>query len=127
MSTGSGALRQHRHGGRSRSSSIRRRMAVAGGVALASVAVVIGSAPSVGAATDAVTNCLSGGTGSLPAVVAAAPPGATITFAASCPAGAPITLNQAIDLTKNVTISGPGPTALGVSGADKTDLFDVPA
>jgi hypothetical protein len=81
----------------------------------------------VAAATDTVTTCSGSGPGSLPAVVQSAGWGDTVTFSASlsaCP-GHVITLDNAIDVTADLTIDGPGAAALAVSGNNVVGDFDV--
>jgi hypothetical protein len=70
------------------------------------------------AATDSVTTCAGSGAGSLPAVVAGAAAGDTITFSVSCPPASPITLPSTLTITKNLTITGSGASATAVSGAN---------
>ncbi len=88
-----------------------------------------------GAATDVVTNCSANPavTGSLPYEVANAASGDTITFASpiaslNCPLdanGIPvITLSSGqISVPTSLTVDGPGPTALAVSGNDAGGVF----
>jgi hypothetical protein len=79
-----------------------------------------------GAANDVVTNCNSSGSGSLPAVVAAASSGDAITFSVTCPPSSPITLSSTINIDTNLTINGPGASELAVSGDNAVEVFDVP-
>jgi hypothetical protein len=76
-------------------------------------------------ATGAVTNCNGSGPGSLPATVAGATAGETVTFSVPCPPGSPIVLSDTIDLTRNITISGPGPNSMIVSGGFTSGVFAV--
>ena len=66
-------------------------------------------------------------TGSLPYAVANASAGDTITFEAglSCPAASPITLTSTLDITQNLTITGPGAAALAVSGGGTVGVVDI--
>jgi hypothetical protein len=82
-------------------------------------------APVAAAASDAVSNCSGSGAGSLPAVVAGADSGDTVTFSVSCPSSSPITLNGPVDITQNLTIEGPGPSALVVSGNNENRDFEI--
>jgi hypothetical protein len=95
-------------------------------VGLATFSVAILPAQVAQAATDTVTNC-SGSVsvaGSLPYEVANASPGDTIAFAFSGPCRT-ITLTSTIDISKNLTITGPGANVLSVSGGGSTEIFDV--
>jgi hypothetical protein len=80
-----------------------------------------------GTALLKVTTCAGGGSGSLADTVATAAAGATITFGVSCPATGPITLTTTIDVGKNLTISGPGASALVVDGGNLVTVFEVAA
>ena len=78
------------------------------------------------AAVFSVTNCNDSGAGSLRAEVAAAPSGHVITFASSVTSCSPILLTSGpITLTKNVTITGPGASALAISGDGLVQVFSV--
>jgi len=78
------------------------------------------------AATFSVTNCNDSGTGSLRAEVAAAPAGHAITFASAVRSCSPILLTSGpIILTRNVTITGPGASALAISGGGLVQVFAV--
>jgi predicted outer membrane repeat protein len=80
-----------------------------------------------GAATDTVTTCSGDATvpGSLPYEVANAASGDTITFSVSCPPSSPITLSSTVDIVTNLTIDGPGPSTLAVSGGGGVSVFAV--
>ena len=81
-----------------------------------------------GAVGPTVTTCADGGVGSLRQAVATAAPGDTITFSVSCPPATPITLTSGpIDITTNLTISGPGAAELAVSGNNASQVFNVAA
>lgn len=85
--------------------------------------------PAAEASSIGVTTC-SGSpaiAGSLPNVVASAPSGATITFAISCPATAPIVLATALTVDQPLTITGTGASSVVISGGGTTGLFDVTA
>jgi len=72
----------------------------------------------------AVSTTADSGTGSLRAAVAAANPGDTISFAPSL--SGTITLTSgAITLAQNITIAGPGATAISVSGNNASSIFVV--
>ena len=86
--------------------------------------VVLGSQTATGA-VDTVTNCDGSGPGSLPAAVGGAASGDTISFSVSCPPGAPIALASTIDVNRSLTIDGPGPGDLAVSGEGTVAVFDV--
>lgn len=86
-----------------------------------------GSAPAgATGAIDVVTTCAGSGTGSLPAVVAAAASGDTVTFAngLSCPPGSPITVTSTITVSlKGLKIVGPGASSIAVSGGGAVPVF----
>jgi predicted outer membrane repeat protein len=96
-------------------------------IAVASLSATAFTAQVASAANDVVSNCSGSGAGSLPAVVAAATSGDTITFSVTCPTSAPITLASTIDIDTNVTIDGPGASELVVSGNNAVEDFDVPS
>src|SRR5208283_520492 len=78
-------------------------------------AQVAGAAP-----TATVTDC-SGSvsdTGSLPYAVLHATSGETITFAPAVTSCSPIVVTSTIDIAVNLTIDGPGPGSLAVSGGN---------
>jgi hypothetical protein len=77
-----------------------------------------------GAASDIVLNCNSSGSGSLPAVVASAQSGDTIIFSIP-PSCTTITLASTITIGSSVTIDGPGPGILAVSGNSAFAVFQV--
>ena len=84
--------------------------------------VVVEPAQVAGASTDTVTNCSDSGAGSLRQAVIDASAGDTIDFAPS-PSCSLITLTSGdIEITKNLTIDGPGAGALAVSGASLANL-----
>ena len=90
--------------------------------------VVLVPTQEAGAATQLVTNCNDSGPGSLRAAIAAAGSGDTISFSVSvlCPPGSPITLTSGpIDITTNITIAGPGPNKMAVSGDNTSQVFLV--
>lgn len=109
-----------------------RRAPLHGAVALATVlsmagvVAVTGASPAF-ASSATVQNCNGSGSGSLAATVASAPAGATITFSVTCPSGSPITLSETIAVTKNLTIDGPGPTRMYLSGDNRVEVLDVSA
>jgi hypothetical protein len=76
-------------------------------------------------ATDVVTTCNGSGPGSLPATVDSALPGDTIAFAVSCPSSTPITLASTIVIDTDLSIDGPGPNAMVVSGNNAVQIFDI--
>lgn len=99
---------------------------------LAAASLVVGFAtvavaPVAGAATDTVSTCSGSGAGSLPAAVAGASAGDTVTFSVSCPPGSPIVLSSTINIGVNLTIDGPGGSALAVSGNHSVGVFNVPS
>ena len=86
---------------------------------------ILGPAQVAAGATLGVTNCNDSGPGSLRQAVSSAASGSTITFALS-PACSTITLTSGeIDITTSLTISGPGASALAVSGDLATRVFEV--
>jgi hypothetical protein len=94
--------------------------------ALASAAASAASPPqSLASATDTVTNCHASGPGSLAAVVGSAGPGDTVVFSVSCAPDTPLIVDQPIELTQDITISGPGPKAMAVSADAKSAVFAV--
>ena len=93
---------------------------------MTTLSVAILPAQIAGAATVSVTNCNDSGSGSLRSAVANAASGDTITFFVSCPPASPIILTSGvIDITTNLTISGPGQNELAVSGNDASEVFAV--
>ncbi|HXQ62681.1 MAG TPA: DUF11 domain-containing protein [Acidimicrobiales bacterium] len=93
---------------------------------LATVSVAILPAPVAGAATLTVSNCANTGAGSLRQAVASAASGDTITFSVSCPPGSPIILTSGpIDVTVDLTISGPGAGSMAVSGDNASEVFEI--
>lgn len=80
-----------------------------------------------GAADDAVTNCSGSATvaGSLPFAVAHAASGDTIDFSVSCPPSSPIVLSSTLDIDVALTIDGPGPASMAVSGDDDFTVVAV--
>jgi hypothetical protein len=102
-----------------------RLMAATLGVGMATVAVAVLPAQVASAATFTVSNCNPTGAGSLAAEVAAATPGATVTFAPAVGACSPIVLASTLTLTKNITIAGPGASTVAVSGDDAVGVFSV--
>jgi hypothetical protein len=99
----------------------------AAGLVLAFAAAMVVLPPSVAqAATDVVTSC-SGSVsvvGSLPYEVADANPGDTVTFALP-PSCTTITPTSTIDISKNLTIIGPGVSTLAVSGGGSIEVLAV--
>jgi len=92
---------------------------------LATASVSVASSQVAEAATDVVTNC-SGSIstpGSLPYVVSTASSGDIITFALS-PACSTITLTSQLLIT-GLTITGPAPGTLAVSGGGTTNVFAI--
>ena len=79
------------------------------------------------AATDVVTTCSGSAStpGSLPYEVTNALSGDTIAFSVSCPTTSPIDLASTIDINENLTIGGPGPSTMVVSGGGSVEVFDV--
>ncbi|MGE5170198.1 MAG: choice-of-anchor Q domain-containing protein [Rudaea sp.] len=72
-----------------------------------------------------VTTTADAGVGSLRSVIAAAAPGATITFDPSL-YGSTITLTSGeIAIAKTLTIQGPGATQLTISGGNASRIFDL--
>lgn len=93
---------------------------------LGTVSAAVLPAPVANAAAFTVTNCNDSGTGSLRAEVAAAPAGHSITFASAVTSCSPIVLTSGpITLTRNVTITGPGASALAISGDGLVQVFSV--
>ncbi len=91
---------------------------------LATLSINISTAQLAGATTDDVTTCAASGAGSLQDVVTAAAAGDTIDFNFTSPC-AVITLTSQVNIAKDLTITGPGPGALAVSGAGQVDVFDI--
>ncbi len=85
------------------------------------LALVAGLQISVRAAT--VTSNADSGPGTLRDAIANAAPGATITFAANV--ASPIVLGSDIEIESNITIVGPGTTALAISGDAATRFFTI--
>ncbi len=94
---------------------------------LASGMLAVLPAQVASAATVTVTNCNGTGPGSLAAAVTTAGSGDTITFSVSCPAATPIVLAGTIDITKSLTVTGPGSAQLVVCGNNAFQVFHVAA
>jgi hypothetical protein len=108
------------------SRSIARTAAAVGALCVAVLCVLfVVPAEVATASTDTVTTCAGSGAGSLPAVVAAASSGDTVTFSVDCPASSPITLSSTIDVGENLTIDGPGATEMAVSGNNAVEDFGI--
>ena len=105
----------------------RGLVAVSLATTVAAFSVAVFGAPVAGAADDVVTNCNGSGPGSLPSVVAAAASGDTVTFSVTCPPASPIVLSGAIDVTTDLSIDGPGPGAVALTGNEAAPIFDVGA
>jgi hypothetical protein len=73
-----------------------------------------------------VINCHDSGPGSLRQAVRDAASGATVTIALS-PTCSTITLSSTIDITRTLTIDGPGASALTVSGNAAVEVFRIAA
>lgn len=95
------------------------------GICVSSVALL--PARAAGAATASVSNCFGSASvaGSLPYQVANASSGDTINFSVTCPTSSPITLATSLNITKNVTIQGPGDGSVVVDG-ENLHGFDMP-
>jgi hypothetical protein len=105
------------------------------GLRLVSAGLVVGCAalslsmvpaPVAGAATQSVTNCGDSGPGSLRQAVMDAAAGDTISFALA-PSCSFIDLKSTIDIATDITIVGPGASALRVSESVHNTAFSVPA
>jgi hypothetical protein len=70
-----------------------------------------------------VTTLADSGTGSLRDAIASTPAGGTITFQSNL-AGT-ITLSSPLTLHNNLTLNGPGPLVITVSGGDTTGVFGI--
>ena len=109
------------------SSSVGLRVCVAGLVLrFSAVAVTVRTAQVAGAATLSVTNCGDSGPGSLRAEASTASAGDTINFAPSVISCSPILVSSGpIAVTKNLRITGPGASALAVSGGGAVEVVTV--
>jgi hypothetical protein len=76
------------------------------------------------AATFTVTNTADGGAGSLRAAIAAATNGDTITFSLSSPSTILLTSGRLL-ISQSLTISGPGPGSLAISGSGTNGVFEI--
>jgi len=94
-------------------------------VGFASLSAILVQVQVASAATDTVTNCNRSGPGSLPMVIGTAASGSTVKFSVSCPPLAPILLSGTVTINRNLTIVGPGASALGVSGDNSIEVFDI--
>lgn len=108
----------------------RRLVGAALIVGAATFTIAILPAQVAHAATDVVTSCSgsASSSGSLPYEVANASAGDTVIFAnnLSCPPGSPIELSSPIAPTQvDVTITGPGPSTMAVSGNNAVQVFTV--
>jgi hypothetical protein len=88
------------------------------------VGVVALSAPGAEASTLSVTTCKDSGAGSLPQVMVEATSGSTVTFELS-PSCSLITLADTIHIATNVTIEGPGASALALNESIYKTVIDV--
>ncbi len=79
--------------------------------------------PSVHANDVTVTNANDSGAGSLRDAIATAMPGDTIVFSLTLPAT--ITLSGQLEITKSLSISGPGASLLTISGNNVTRTFSI--
>ncbi len=93
---------------------------------LLTAGALVHPATTVRAATDTVTTCAATGPGSLPAVLAAAAAGDTITFAQDCTDANAITLTTVLAPAQDVTIDATAPPhAVTIDGGGKVTLFFV--
>ena len=95
-------------------------------LALSGLAWVVPVARAGAASDDVVTNCSGSATstGSLPAVVAAAGPGDTVSFAPDLGCST-ISLTAPVALNEDLTLRGPGAGQLSVSGSGSSQVFTV--
>jgi len=96
--------------------------------AVAAVSVALVATPVAGATTFTVTNCNDSGTGSLRLAVASASAGDSVDFSASlspCTANTITLTSGLIEISKNLTITGPGAGTLAVSGGGTSTVFQV--
>jgi uncharacterized repeat protein (TIGR01451 family) len=91
---------------------------------LASGLLAVIPAQVASAATLNVTNCGDGGGGSLRGELAVANSGDTIDLS-SCPAATPIHFGSPIDITRDITIAGTGPTQVVLDGVNLVQLFHI--
>lgn len=75
------------------------------------------------AATLTVTTTADSGAGSLREAIANAAPGDTISFDSTVKGAIKLTSGQPLTINKNLTISGPGATALAIDGNSATAIF----
>ena len=92
---------------------------------LVTAGMVFDLAAPASATTWTVTNCTDSGPGSLRQTVADAGSGDTISFAMSPPCSTITLTSGDIDITSNLTIEGPGPDELTISGDDVGQAFVV--
>ena len=78
-----------------------------------------------GAATQLVTNCNNSGAGSLRQAVLDAASGDTVNFAPDLGCSTIVLTSGDIEIATDLSIVGPGPNALAVSGDNTTDIFQV--
>jgi hypothetical protein len=102
-------------------------LALTGVVLVLTTVPAVASAPTSASASvsDAVTNCHGSGPGSLPDVIDDADPGATVVFSVSCPSNTPLIVDEPVDLTQDITISGPGSNAMVLSSDAQSGVFEV--
>jgi hypothetical protein len=91
----------------------------------ACIAFAVLSASALHAATITVVNSLDSGIGSLRDAVALANAGDTIDFAPALAGGTIVLTSGEILIDKNLTITGPGASALAVSGNNASRVFNV--
>jgi len=117
---------QNRASRRTAGRNARRLAAIGSGAVLATGAVgaLVGTVPSAGAATTiVVTNTLDMGAGSLRQALADANTGDTIDLTGL--SGAITLTSGQLDITKAVTITGPGASALTISGNGASRVFSM--
>jgi uncharacterized repeat protein (TIGR01451 family) len=107
------------------SSRARRLVLTSLATILATGVLAVLPASVASAATQTVTTCGDGGSGSLRAAVGAAGFDDTINFTVTCPPSSPIFLLSTIDITQSLTIAGPGASQLTVNGSGTVQVFNV--
>ena len=95
-----------------------------GALGVGSVTVTSGNA---GASTYVVNDCSGSPTDtvSLPYALAHASPGDTIDFSVSCPASTPIIVSSPMTVSQSLNLTGPGASALVVSGNNASQVLVV--
>ena len=116
--------RRGKVGGRATLRALGVTLIASGALGVGSVTVTSGNA---GASTYVVNDCSGSPTDtvSLPYALAHASPGDTIDFSVSCPASTPIIVSSPMTVSQSLNLTGPGASALVVSGNNASQVLVV--